>query len=157
VARFLIRRSSPLAASACFARLSDWDAHSAAIPGTTLRHEGQPRAGQRFVARTSLARVGLDRIGFDDPMEVTSFRPPGGDTPGAAPGEVSVAKLGRVVAGTVRWTVTPLATGAEVVWKQELRVPWLPGFADPLVGRIGRLAYTAGLRRILAGTGPRHG
>ena len=144
MAVFVIRASSRRPASDCFDHLADWDAHAAAIPATTLKHEGAPRVGQRFVART-----GIGRLGFDDVMVVTEMRPPTGDNPGDAPGFGEVQKTGRVVGGRVRWTVTPSASGSDVEWSQDLTIGWLPGWADPVVGLVGRAAYTAGLRRLL--------
>lgn len=165
MARFTIVLRSPRPARAVFAQLVDWDAHSAAVPLTRLEHDGEPRVGQRLVARTAL-RAGLGRLdrpgtaslGFDDPMEVRVLRPPPGDGPGDAGGRVEVVKLGRVIAGWVHWTVTPGvpvgrsasdADGSVVEWTQELTVPWLPRWVDPVVGRVGRVAYRAGLRRML--------
>ena len=144
MAQFTIVMNSRQPARAVFAQLSDWDAHSAAIPLTRLEHAGVPRVGQRFVARTGTAAVG-----FDDPMEVRVLHPPAGDAPGEAGGRVEVVKQGRVIAGWVRWTVTAAPTGCVVEWSQELTLPWLPRWADPLVGRAGRAAYRAGLRRLL--------
>ncbi|MGB7963095.1 MAG: hypothetical protein WCF12_09100 [Propionicimonas sp.] len=144
MADFVIRAATPRPATACFEGLLDWDAHAAAIPLTTLNHEGRPRIGQRFVART-----GLGRVGFDDVMVVAALRPPSGDTPGDQPGVVEVVKSGRVIGGRVRWTVTPSASGAEVEWSQRLTIAWLPTWADPLVGLLGKVAYTVGLRRLL--------
>ncbi len=140
MADFSIRVSTSRSAEDCFRRLVDWDAHSAAIPLTRLRHEGEPRVGQRFSART-----GIGPLGFDDPMVVEVLRVPAGDSPGA----VEVAKLGRVITGRVGWTVTPTAGGADVEWRQQLTVGWLPRWLDPVVGRVGRAAYQVGLRRIL--------
>ncbi|MGV8909658.1 MAG: hypothetical protein ACOH1Y_11810 [Propionicimonas sp.] len=145
MAEFVIRATSPLPASVCFDKLVDWDAHSAAIPLTTLHHDGVARLGQRFVACTSIGR-----IGFDDPMVVELLRRPAGDQPGDLPGVVEVAKLGRVIGGTVRWTVAPTAAGTEVEWTQRLVVGWLPRWLDPVVGAAGRLAYGSGLRRLLS-------
>ncbi len=144
MADFVIRARSPLPASACFERLVDWDAHSAAIPLTRLQHEGDARLGQLFVART-----GIGRLGFDDPMVVELLRPPAGDQPGDLAGSVVVAKQGRVIGGRVRWTVTPTEDGSEVEWTQHLVVDWLPRWVDPVVGALGRIAYGTGLRRIL--------
>ena len=144
MADFVIRASTERPATACFEQLLDWDAHAAVIPLTTLQHEGRPRIGQRFVART-----GLGRVGFDDVMEVTALRPPSGDGPGDQPGVVEVVKTGRVVGGRVRWTVTPSASGADVEWTQRLTIAWLPTWADPLVGSVGRAAYGLGLHRLL--------
>lgn len=145
MAEFVIRASSPLPASACFDRLVDWDAHSAAIPVTRLRHDGEPRVGQRFVART-----GLGRFGFDDVMLVELLRRPAGDAAGALPGLVEIAKHGRVVGGRVRWTVTPTTVGSEVEWRQNLQIGWLPRWLGPVVGLVGRAAYTAGLKALLS-------
>lgn len=144
MAHFTIRSSTSRPARDCFARLTDWDAHSAAIPLTRLAHSGPALVGQRFVART-----GLGLLGFDDPMVVKLLRPPGGDEPGDLPGVVEVAKLGKVIGGRVRWTVTPTPGGADVAWEQHLVVGWLPRWLDPLVGLLGRAAYGTGLRRIL--------
>lgn len=140
----MIRASSPLPASVCFERLVDWDRHTAAIPLTRLQHDGDARLGQRFVARTAIGP-----IGFDDPMEVELLQRPAGDSPGDLAGVVEVAKRGRVIGGRVRWTVTPTVTGTEVTWAQHLAVGWLPRWLDPVVGLFGRLAYGAGLRRLL--------
>jgi len=71
------------------------------------------------------------------------------DAVGDAPGLVEVEKTGRLVGGRVRWTVTPTASGADVEWRQRLTIAWLPGWADPLVGVVGRAAYALGLRRLL--------
>ncbi len=145
MAEFVLTVSSSRPAAVQFAHLVDWDAHSAAIPLTRLRHDGRPRRGQEFVART-----GLGPLGFDDPMRVELYRPPAGDAPGDLPGVVEIAKSGPVVGGRVRWTVTPVAGGSVVEWHQLLSIPWLPRWADPLVGVVGRLAYSAGLRRLAA-------
>lgn len=144
MARFTITEHRPAPARAVFERLVDWDAHSAAIPLTRLTHEGTPSPGQRIVARTGGAR-----FGFDDPMEVRELRPPVGDAPGDPGGLVEVGKVGPVITGWVRWTVTASPTGSVVRWSQELTVPWLPRRLDPLVGVVGRAAYRAGLRRLL--------
>jgi hypothetical protein len=144
MAEFRIALDVPSGARATFDRLVDWDAHSRAIPLTRLTHAGRPLAGQRIVART-----GWRRLGFDDPMVVELLRRPAGDAAGDLEGLVEVRKTGRVIAGTVRWTVRPLADGARVEWDQQLRVPWLPRLFDPLVGVVGRIAYRSGLGRLL--------
>ncbi len=100
--------------------------------------------GQRFVART-----GWGPVGFDDTMVVELYRPPAGDLPGDLPGVVQITKRGRVVGGTVGWTVTPTTTGSDVTWTQHLVIGWLPRWMDPVVGMIGRRAYGLGLRRLL--------
>lgn len=143
MARFELTVRAARPAGDCFAHLTDWDAHSAAIPLTRLRHSGRPRVGQEFVART-----GVGPLGFDDPMRVELLRPPAGDRVGDLPGVVEVTKRGRVVAGRVRWTVAPATRGSVVTWSQELLIPWLPGWLDPLVGLVGRAAYGAGLTRL---------
>lgn len=145
MAEFAIVQDVAAPASAVFDRLVDWDAHSATIPLTRLEHDGAAVLGQRFVART-----GVGRIGFDDPMVVRLLRRPAGDRPGDLAGVVEVEKTGRVVAGRVRWTVTPTATGARVEWVQHLTVGWLPRLLDPVVGVVGRAAYGAGLKGLLA-------
>ena len=144
MADFVIREASPLPALACFDHLVDWDAHSAAIPLTRLQYDGEPRVGQRFVART-----GWGRLGFDDVMVVDDLHPPDGDQPGDRPGLVAITKHGRVVGGTVRWTVAPSNDGSRVTWTQHLVIRWLPRWMDPLVGAVGRRAYGQGLRRLL--------
>lgn len=144
MAEFTITREVAGPARAVFDHLLDWDAHFAAVPLTRISHTGQPAVGQRFVART-----GWRRLGFDDPMEVLLLRLPAGDAPGDLGGVVEVAKRGRVFAGTIRWTVTPTPAGTRVEWTQQLVVPWLPRRLDPLAGRVARLAYAAGLRRLL--------
>ncbi|HET7724750.1 MAG TPA: hypothetical protein VFK68_08930 [Propionibacteriaceae bacterium] len=135
---------TPLPASVAFSRLVDWERHTAAIPLTTLSYEGDAHAGQTFVARTALGPVG-----FDDVMRVELLRPPAGDQPGDVPGLVEVSKHGRVLGGSVRWTVAPVTGGSRIEWVQRLVVPWLPRVADPIVAAIGRRAYGTGLRRIL--------
>lgn len=144
MATFTLTQHWPAPASVVFGHLVDWEAHSAAIPLTRLTHQGLPGPGQRIVARTGVAR-----FGFDDPMEVRVLRPPAGDAPGDPGGLVEVAKQGRVITGWVRWTVTPTAAGSVVRWSQELTAPWLPRRLDVLVGVVGHAAYRWGLRRLL--------
>ncbi len=140
MADFSIRLTTPLAAEIAFDRLIDWERHSAAIPLTTLTYEGATRMGQLFVARTALGP-----LGFDDVMVVELLRRPSGGVPGL----VEISKHGRVLGGTVAWTVDPTPQGSVIEWRQRLVIGWLPGVLDPVVGWIGKLAYGIGLRRIL--------
>ncbi len=144
MADFVIHAASPRPARACFDQLINWDAHSAAVPLTTLQYDGTPWVGQRVVART-----GWGRLGFDDAMVVQTLDPPAGDLPGDQQGVVEMAKQGRVVGGSVRWTVTPTSEGSDIVWSQHMVIGWLPRWMDPLVGAVGRIAYGMGLRRLL--------
>ena len=149
--RFVATVEVDAPAADVWALMTDWPAHGRWVPLTRVRvltplAEG---VGARFVGRSSLAVVGLDRVGFDDPMEVTSWRPPSGDRPGRC----DVRKLGRVVRGTAGFDVVPLPSpsggpSTRVVWDEDIDIaprPLTRLFA-PLVSLAGRLAFTATLR-----------
>lgn len=121
-------------------RLTDLDAHSAAIPLTGVTPVGEHmEPGLRFVAQTSFGPIRMN-----DRMLVQRADPPRM----GQPGRLVVEKFGPV-AGVVDATVQQCATGTLVTWKQSLRPAWLPAFLRPLGTVVARMAYGVGMRRIV--------
>jgi hypothetical protein len=119
VAVFEVRRDSALPASEAWNRLTDWRRHGDFIPLTEVLVAGSAGEtapatglGTVFVARTSLGPVH-----FDDPMEVTYWRPPDDRA-----GQCRLVKTGRVVQGWAVLTVTPAASGCTVSWREDAAV-----------------------------------
>ncbi|MFJ6795451.1 SRPBCC family protein [Streptomyces sp. NPDC091268] len=129
--------------SRAWARLTDWERHGAQVPltRTIIETAGPTRVGTRFTART-----GVGGITFDDPMEVTVWRPPEGGSPGL----VRLVKHGRVVTGWAEIEVRPGPDGgSEVHWREDLAVRGLPRALDPLVAAAGRALFGRALRALL--------
>ncbi|MEO7586879.1 MAG: SRPBCC family protein [Arachnia sp.] len=134
-----VRVAAP--ASEVWARLIDLDNHSAAIPFTRVTPAGESmQEGLRFVGETSLGP-----LHFSDRMVVRRADPPTPDHPG----RLVVEKFGPV-AGRVEASVEQVPTGTLVTWQQSLRPAWLPRVLRPWGAVVARLAYGAGLRRIVS-------
>ncbi|MEV6424446.1 SRPBCC family protein [Streptomyces sp. NPDC051662] len=105
---FRIDRTSPLSADEVWRRLTDWPAHAGQVPLTRIAvlTPEPTHVGTVFVART-----GLGRAGFDDPMEVVRWQPPAPGVPGHC--RLEKRGLGRVakVAPSAR-RAGPAASGA---------------------------------------------
>jgi hypothetical protein len=125
-------------------RLVDWPEHGRHVPLTVVRVTTAPPAG---LGTVFVARTGVWRFGFDDPMEITEWRPP---ADGVA-GRCRVEKRGRVLRGWAVLTVAPRSAGARVSWQEEIAVAGLPRFADPVIVASSRLVFGRVLRRLLAG------
>jgi hypothetical protein len=119
VALFTVERQSSLPAAEAWRRLTDWRRHGAHIPLTevAVRPPEPTRLGTVIVART-----GVGRAGFDDPMEVVRWEPP---TERAA-GLCRLEKRGAVVAGWAEIVVRSRDGGAHVAWREEARIRRLP-------------------------------
>jgi polyketide cyclase/dehydrase/lipid transport protein len=105
----------PAPVDVVWSRITDWPAHGRWILFTTVRVL-TPRpdgVGARFVGRT-----GLGPLGFDDPMEITSWEPPAG----GGPGRCSVVKQGRLLLGTADFEVAPAPGGSRVRWSEDIEV-----------------------------------
>ncbi|ASY36071.1 MULTISPECIES: SRPBCC family protein [unclassified Streptomyces] len=147
MALFVIERGSTLPAARAWDLLTDWRRHGRVAPLTAVRVRSGPPGGGLgtvFVART---RVG--RLGFDDPMEVTEWRPPGTDTPGAC----RLDKRGRVFTGWALVEVLPLATGCRVRWTEDLGLRGLPRAADPVTRRVAAAVFGRAVDRLLVADG----
>lgn len=121
---FTLERTVPLPLAEAWRRLTDWPRHADVVPLTRVTVATPPPTGvgTRFVART-----GVGPLTFDDPMEVTVWRPPVDDEPGLC----RLEKRGRVVLGWAEIEVRPGPGGrARVVWREELRVGFLPRSFD---------------------------
>ncbi|MFE1754259.1 SRPBCC family protein [Streptomyces anandii] len=140
---FSLERTPPLSPDEAWRRLTRWQRHADAVPLTrvTVLTPEPAREGTRFVARTALGP-----LGFDDPMEVTVWRPPAGGEPGLC----RLEKRGRVVLG---WAEIEVRTGpggrARVVWREELRVRFLPGLFDPVLAGAARSVFGRAVNRLL--------
>ncbi|MFE5486072.1 SRPBCC family protein [Streptomyces sp. NPDC056527] len=132
---FRVERASALSAEEAWRRLTDFRAHGRLVPLTRTRllSPGATGVGTRFVART-----GVGRLAFDDPMEVVRWEPPAV----GRPGRCRLEKRGRVVLGRAEIEVHGTAGGgSRAVWVEELRVRGVPGFLDPVLALAGRRLF----------------
>lgn len=150
---FRVSRRTSLPADEAWRRITDWPAHGRRVPltRTLVETPGPTGTGTVFVART-----GLGRVRFDDPMEVVLWEPP---TAGS-PGHCRLEKRGRVITGWAEIEVTE--TAAETVpesggrtlvrWSEELRVSFLPRFLDRLTARAGSAVFGRVVDGLLRGS-----
>jgi Polyketide cyclase / dehydrase and lipid transport len=143
MALFQLVRGTPRPVDDAWRRVTDWPQHARGVPFTSIQVTTAPpaRMGSRFVART-----GVGRLGFDDPMEVVEWRPP----VDAVGGRCRIEKRGRVVTGWAELSVEPDGTGARVLWREDARVWNLPRAFDPVIAFGARLLFGRVLRRLLA-------
>ncbi|MGY0490975.1 SRPBCC family protein [Streptomyces sp. WG-D5] len=147
-ARIRIVRDTPLRAAEAWRRLTDWERHGDSVPLTRVTVTTPPpdAAGTVFVART-----GVGRWGFDDPMEIVAWQPPR---------RCRMEKRGRVVTGWAEFEVRALGDGgARVEWREELRVRGVPRAADRVVAAAGRWMFGRAVDALLddAGGDPEDG
>lgn len=109
---FEITRRTTRSAPDAWTRLTDWPRHSGLIPFTTVVPRPGPAQG---VGSGFNARTAVGPLRFDDPMEITHWRPPTGSTEGVC----RIVKQGRAVVGWAVLTVTPDGPGAVVTWREE--------------------------------------
>ncbi|AXT84929.1 Immediate-early protein 2 [Aeromicrobium sp. A1-2] len=108
-----IVREVPLTAQESWDRLTDWERHGEFVPLTRIS-----RTDLGFVART-----GLGRIGFDDPMDVVESR---------EPSFCRLVKRGRVVTGWAELSVEATDDGSRVTWREDIHVRGTPRMLDGL-------------------------
>ncbi len=116
----------------------DWERQGEWIPRTQVRHVDGPRLG---VGTRIVARTGLGRIAFDDPMTVTLVDPPH---------RYEVVHTGRVLKGVGAFVLEPDGTRTRFRWWERVEVPGGP-LARPLwwLGRpLTRLLFGWALRRL---------
>ena len=94
-----ISREVPLSQAEAFSRLTDWMRHGEVVPLT----------GVRLTDTGFVARTGLGRVGFDDPMDVVAWNPPR---------FCRLEKRGRVIKGWAEISVWPTASGSTIVWRE---------------------------------------
>ncbi|MGW0210733.1 SRPBCC family protein [Streptomyces sp. NPDC003233] len=140
---FSFERTAPLALDEAWRRLTQWPRHADVVPLTriTLLTPPPTRVGTRFVARS-----GIGPLAFDDLMEVTLWCPP-------ADGEAGLCRLekrGRVILGWAEIEVRPGPGGrSRVVWREEVRLRFLPSALDGLVERTARTVFGRAVNRLL--------
>jgi carbon monoxide dehydrogenase subunit G len=122
VGAFEVVREVPLSADEAFARLTDWERHGEVVPLTRIRP-----TDTGFVARTAVGP-----IGFDDVMDVVRWDPPR---------SCRIEKRGRVVTGWAELSVTPVAGGSRVVWREVAHWIGVPRFAARLEEAAGRRLF----------------
>ncbi|MFE1250750.1 SRPBCC family protein [Streptomyces sp. NPDC058735] len=143
MATIQLERTPPLPLDEAWRRITLWRRHGDVVPLTRVRVEpsAPTREGTRVVARS-----GIGPLAFDDPMEVTVWRPPRDGEPGMC----RLEKRGRVVRGWAELEVLPGPGGrARVLWREEIRVPLVPSFLDGVVRASARYVFGRALNHLL--------
>ncbi|MHC3469796.1 SRPBCC family protein [Streptomyces sp. 7R007] len=140
---FLLERTAPLPLAEAWRRLTEWPRHGEVVPLTRVVVRTPPPTG---VGTVFVARSGVGPLSFDDPMEVTVWRPPTDDGAGLC----RLEKRGRVVTGWAELEVRPGPGGrSRVVWREQLDVRLLPSVFDPLLTPFARYVFGRALNRLL--------
>ncbi|MFE6484035.1 SRPBCC family protein [Streptomyces sp. NPDC057757] len=143
MALVLLERVSPSPVDLSWRRLTEWRRHADVVPLTRVTVTTAPptRVGTVFVARS-----GVGPVAFDDPMEVVVWRPP----QDGGPGLCRLVKRGSFVRGWAEIEVRPEGGGgSRVVWREEIRVRWVPGVLDPVLARAGRSMFGRAVEGLL--------
>lgn len=132
MAVFEIERVTPLPPDEAWRRLTHWERHAAGVPLTRISVPTPPPPG---VGTLVVARTAVGRLGFDDPMRVTDWRP------GT---HCRLEKTGRTVTGWAEIDVLPDRSGGSgslVRWREDVRVRGVPRALDRATALVGRLVF----------------
>ena len=139
--RFELSRRFDVPVGELWDELIDWPAHGAWIPATTIEGDsGDPTA----VGYTFTAWTGFRPVALEDRMRVTRCV----WDEAAQTGVCDVDKLGPVLGGGAGFTVRADGAGSVLDWREEVTVPYLPGFLAPVAAFVGRLGFQLGLRSL---------
>ena len=139
--KFEVLRTIDASSRIVWEELIDWYGHGEWIPATWIETDApDPTAvGAHFTAFT-----GYGRLALEDRMKVVQC-----DWDEATQrGECEVSKLGPVLHGGARFTVTPNDDGCEVRWIEDVTVRYLPGFLSPVAAKVGAAGFTRALGRL---------
>ena len=123
-----IEREVPFSQQETFSRITDWQRHADVLPLLTVR----------LTETGFVARSGIGRLAFDDPMDVVEWDPPR---------FCRLEKRGRVIRGWAEISVWPTSSGSKVVWREVAHVTGVPR----MFARLEKAAGTAMFRRLLDG------
>lgn len=139
--QFEVRRDFDTPARLVWDELVDWKGHEQWVPMTRVDvAAGEPTAiGAQFTAWT-----GLGRLALEDRMEVARCE----WSDDTESGECEVTKVGPMLHGRAGFTIEPKGEGSELVWCEDVRVPYVPQFLAPIVGRIGAFGFRMAIRRL---------
>lgn len=148
MALFRIDRESSLPADEVWRRLTAWERHADVVPLTRVSVRTPPPSGEGTVF---VARTGIGPVGFDDVMEVVTWRPAAGGG-----GLCRLEKRGSFVTGWAEIEVSPGAgAGSTVAWREELRVRWLPRAFDRVLVMAARWMFGRAVDGLLSAPPPR--
>lgn len=140
---FQLERTVPLSPQDAWRRLTQWSRHGDAVPFTRVHVLTPPPTREGTVL---VARSGVGPLAFDDRMEVTGWQPPDAD----GPGRCRLDKRGKVVLGWAEIEVRPAPGGrTRVIWREELRLRFLPSLFDPLVKASAGMVFGRAADRLL--------
>jgi hypothetical protein len=139
---FVVSVQSSLSVGAAWARITDWPTHARWVPLTTIEVTTPLPNG---VGTVFNAHTALGRLGFDDPMEIVSWRPPAD----GAGGTCRLEKRGRMMLGWAELTVDPRGDGSVATWTEAAKPAHLPAFTDAVSSLAGRLLFGRVLRKLL--------
>lgn len=148
MALFRIDRESSLPADEVWRRLTAWERHADVVPLTRVSVRTPPPSGEGTVF---VARTGIGPVGFDDVMEVVTWRPAAGGG-----GLCRLEKRGSFVTGWAEIEVSPGAlAGSTVAWREELRVRWLPRAFDRVLVMAARWMFGRAVDGLVSSPPPR--
>ncbi len=130
MALFEIVREVPLSPEESWQRLTDWEQHARHVPLTRIV----------LFDRGFIARTGIGRLAFDDPMEIVTWR---------EPSFCRLEKRGRVVTGWAEVLVEPTPVGSRVTWREDLHVRGLPRALDGVTRAVSTRVFSRVVDRLL--------
>lgn len=125
-----------LPAERVWQKLTDWGGHGEWIPLTRI--DVDPADPNRFVAWSGFGR----KLALEDRMHATGLNFDG------QRGTCHVDKLGPVLVGFAEVAVEASGSGTQVVWHEDVTVPYLPKFLSGVVGKTAAALFASSLRRM---------
>ncbi|MFD5078750.1 SRPBCC family protein [Streptomyces sp. NPDC058371] len=142
---FVLERVAPASVSEAWRCLTRWERHADVVPLTRVTVATPPPTGEGTVF---VARSGIGALAFDDPMEVVAWTPPREGRPGAC----RLEKRGTFVTGWAEIEVHASDRGgSRIVWREELRVRWLPRLCDRPLAWVARRMFGRAVDGLLRG------
>jgi len=139
--QFTVTHDFAQLASVVWEAMLDWEAHGDWIPATRVEVDpGDPTA----VGATFTGYTGYGPLTLVDRMVIESIE----WDESAGSGSCVVTKLGPVLRGTAGFDITSTDHGCQLVWFEDVTVPYLPSLVSPVINALSAKGFSLGMGKL---------